>query len=269
MVFSVSALFLGVFAFGLSGLQEQRSQHLLYAQLRGLLDPSSPVAPSIGGMIRAGTPVALINAPEAGLSHVVVAEGTTSGDLLAGPGHRSNSPLPGQRGVSVLVGKSATAGAPFAGITRLHRGQVITVRTGEGLFRYTVAGQVAAGHALPTFRSNSSLLVLVTSAGTGWAGALTSDHLVYVVAKLDGKSVGTPPGRVKAIPLAAVQGHNDPGAWPIVLLWLVVLAGVSALCWRAWYRWGLLRTWLVGAPVLLAVLWVLGNTTMRLLPNVY
>jgi sortase A len=269
MICSVAALFLGVFAFGLSGLQEQRSQHLLYADFRGLLDPSSTVAPSIGGVIPAGTPVALIDSPEASLHQVVVVEGTTSSDLLAGPGHRPDTPLPGQRGVSVLVGKSATAGAPFAGIARLRHGQAVRVRTGQGEFRYTVLGRVAVGHALPTFRSNSSLLVLVTSAGTGWAGPLTSDHLVYVVAKLDGTAVGTPPGRLKTVPPATIQGHNDPAGWLDVLLWLVVLAGVSALCWRAWYRWGLLRTWLVGAPVLFAVLWVLGNSTMGLLPNVY
>ena len=55
MVISVGALFFGVFAFGLSGLQEQRSQHVLYATFRGLLDPSSPNAPWIGG----NTPLAL------------------------------------------------------------------------------------------------------------------------------------------------------------------------------------------------------------------
>ena len=39
---SITALFLGVFAFGLSGLQEQRSQHQLYAEFRGLLGPVEP-----------------------------------------------------------------------------------------------------------------------------------------------------------------------------------------------------------------------------------
>jgi sortase A len=269
MVCSVAALFLGAFAFGLSGLQEQRSQHLLYAEFRGLLDPSSTVAPSIGGRIPAGTPVALVNAPGAGLHQVMVVEGTTSGDLLAGPGHRPDTPLPGQRGASIVVGRSATAGAPFAGLAQLRHGAVIRVRTGQGAFRYTVVGRVAVGQALPAFHSNSSLLVLVTSAGSGWAGKLTSDHLVYVVAKLDGTAVTAPPGRPRSVPPAAVQGHNDPAGLPFALGWLVVLMVVSALCWRSWYRWGLLRTWLIGAPVLFAVLWAFGNESMRLLPNVY
>ena len=266
---SVAALFIGVFAFGLSGLQEQRSQHLLYADFRGLLDPSSTVAPSIGGVIRPGTPVALVDAPAAGLHRVVVVEGTTSGDLLAGPGHRSDTPLPGQKGASVVVGRSVTAGAPFAGIAALRRGEVVRVRTGQGAFRYSVVGHVAIGHALPTFRSNSSLLVLVTSEGSGWAGKLTSSNLVYVVARLDGAAVPAPHGRPRTVVGAAVQGHNDPSGWLPLLFWVAVLTGASALVWRAWYRWGLLRTWLVGAPVLFAILWAIGNAAMRLVPNVY
>ncbi len=111
---SITALFLGVFAFGLSGLQEQRSQHQLYAEFRGLLDPSSPVAPKIGGDIPPGSPVALLSAPVAGLRDVVVVEGTSSGDMLAGPGHLRDTPLPGQSGESVLLGKSRRPGARSA-----------------------------------------------------------------------------------------------------------------------------------------------------------
>jgi len=39
--------------------------------------------------------------------------------------------------------------------------------------------------------------------------------------------------------------------------------------WWLWSRWGILRAWVVGAPVLLALLWGLSNEAMRLLPNVY
>jgi hypothetical protein len=70
MFVSVVTAFFGAFAFGLGGLQEQRSQHQLYSQFRGVLDPSSPVAPRIGGNIPDGTPVALLNSPTAGLRDV-------------------------------------------------------------------------------------------------------------------------------------------------------------------------------------------------------
>jgi len=66
-----------------------------------------------------------------------------------------------------------------------------------------------------------------------------------------------------------VPGQADPGAWPFVVLWLAGLAAASAAVWWLWARWGLLRTWIVGAPILLALLWAMSNEAMRLLPNVY
>ncbi len=269
MTASVIAAFFGVFAFGLAGLQEQRSQHQLYAEFRGLLDPASPKAPSIGGKIPTGTPVALFTAPQAGLHNVVVVEGTSSGTLLSGPGHLPDTPLPGQAGNAVLLGKSATAGAPFAGITRLHRGDVVTVRTGQGNFRYTVQGQVSAGGSLPTIPRDSGLLTLVTSAGSGRLGRLASDHLVFVDAKLQGTALVVPHDQPTTVAPQELPGHNDPSAWPWVGFWLLLLAAGSATTWWLWSRWGILQTWLVGAPVLFAILWGLSDEAMRLLPNVY
>ena len=234
MVVSVVVVFFGLFALVLSGLQEQRSQHLLYAQFRGLLDPSSTTAPSIGGPIPVGTPIALINSPQAGLHNVVVVEGTSSATLLAGPGHRRNSPLPGQAGQSVLVGKGITAGAPFGGITRLRLGDVVTVRTGQGQFRYRVLGPLVAGSRLPTIRSDDGLLTLVTSESSGPLGHLAPGHLAYVEAgdgtdrrAEDGLAVGGPrtrraeclapgravvlgpPGRLRGLLVAVVAlGHR-------------------------------------------------------------
>jgi sortase A len=267
--FSVIALFFGAFAFGLSGFQEQRSQDQLYASFRGLLDPSSPVGPSIGGAIAPGSPVALIDAPEAGLHNVVVVEGTSSSDLLEGPGHLRDSPLPGQLGESIVMGKSATAGAPFGGLTRLHKGDVISVTTGQGTFRFVVEGERVAGDKLPEIPPSGSLLTLVTSAGSGWLGQFAPNHLVYVDAELRGKLVGTPPGRAVDVPAAEIQGRSDPGAWPFIVFWLqALLVGAIGAVWL-WSRWGPLKTWLVAAPVLFGILWGLSNEAMRLLPNVY
>ena len=254
---------------GSSALQEQRSQDQLFASFRGLLDPSSPTAPSIGGAIAPGSPVALLNSPIAGLHNVVVVEGTTSGDLLEGPGHLRDSPLPGQPGESILMGKSTTAGAPFGGITRLRQGDVITVRTGQGRFRFVVEGQRVAGDPLPQIPSSGSLLTLITSAGSGWLGRLAPSRLVYVDARLQGKDVASPPGRPVAVTPAEIQGHGDPSAWPFVVFWLQgLLVGLVGLVWL-WSRWGLSRTWLIGAPVLLGILWGLSTELMRLLPNVF
>jgi sortase A len=262
---SVVVAFLGVFAYGLSGLQEHRSQQQLYAEFRQLL-PGIPNAPSIGGHIAPGTPVALLNAPAAGIHNVMVVEGTSSGDLLEGPGHLPDTPLPGQGGEAVLVGKSTTAGAPFAHVTLLRKGDLVTVRTGQGLFRFTVEGKLVPGTHQAAIPADRGRLVLVTSAGTG---GLAATQLVYVEARLQGKAVAAPPHRPTTVSASDVPGQADPGAWPFVVLWLAGLAAASAAVWWLWSRWGLLRTWLVGAPVLLALLWALSNEAMRLLPNVY
>ncbi|MFZ0251007.1 MAG: class E sortase, partial [Acidimicrobiales bacterium] len=252
---SVVAAFLGVFAYGLSGVQEHRSQQQLYAQFRGLLAPASVVAPSIGGAIATGTPVALISAPAAGMHDVVVIEGTSSGDLLQGPGHLADTPLPGQGGEAVLVGKSTTAGAPFAHVSQLHRGDLITVRTGQGEFSFVVRGRIPPGLHQQEIPANQGRLVLVTSAGAGGEGGLEPSQTLDVEATLSGKAVAAPHHRPQTVAPSELPGQTDPAAWPFVALWLAGLALASAAVWWLWSRWGILRAWIVGAPVLLALLW--------------
>jgi sortase A len=262
------AVFFAVYAFGFSALQEQRSQHQLYAQLRGLLSPSSRVAPAIGGAIRPGTPVALINAPRGVLDDVVIVEGTSSADLLAGPGHLRDSPLPGQPGESIVMGRSVTAGAPFDSIGSLRTGDVITVVTGQGHFRFRVVDTRTAGSVLPQLGASGSLLTLETTVGSGFLGSLHPSRLEYVDAQLVGSPAAAPAGHVLAVPATEQQGHADPTAWPYVVFWLQGL--LVAACGTAWLllRWGRWHTWLVATPVLLALLWGLSTESMRLLPNV-
>ncbi|MFD1273890.1 sortase domain-bontaining protein [Streptomyces kaempferi] len=69
-----------------------------------------------GDLLAPGTPVALIDIPAAHL-HQVVLEGTDSGVLTDGPGHRRDTPLPGQSGTSVLMGRAAAYGGPSAAST--------------------------------------------------------------------------------------------------------------------------------------------------------
>jgi sortase A len=265
---SVLMLFLVAFGLGLSALQEQRAQHQLYAELRGLFSPSSPLAPPVGGVIEPGTPVALLNAPAAGLHNTVVVEGTSAGDLMSGPGHLRDSVLPGQIGQSILLGRSLTAGGPFGALMRLHAGDRISVTTGQGHFNYSVVDIRGTGSPLPAEPTGSSLLTLVTSGGNGWLGKLAPSSVRYVDATLQGKAIDAPLGRPVAVPTAELPGRGDPSSWPFVVLWLQGLVLVTVGMVWAWTRWGRWQTWLVGVSLLLGVLWGLSEQTMRLLPNV-
>jgi sortase A len=264
---SVLMVFLVVFGLGLSALQEQRAQHQLYARLRGFFSPSSPIAPPVGGLIKPGTPIALLNSPAAGLHNTVVVEGTSSGDLMSGPGHLRDSVLPGQVGQSILLGRSLTAGAPFAHVTRVETGDLIVVTTGQGRFVYSVIDVRGTGSPLPAVPAGSSLLTLVTSGGSGWLGRLAPSGVRYVDATLTGKAVSDSVGRPVAVPAAELPGRGDPGSWPFVVLWLQGLVLVTLGMVWAWSRWGHWQTWLVGLSLLVGVLWGLAEQTMRLLPN--
>jgi sortase A len=122
-----------------------RSQQLKYEQLR---EHVADQTEKIGGTIDPGTPIGLIEAPAIDMRYVVV-EGTSSGDLRAGPGHRRDSPLPGQGGVSIIYGRAVVFGAPFERITELRKGDTITVTTGQGTFDYLVDGVRHAGIPVP------------------------------------------------------------------------------------------------------------------------
>lgn len=261
--------FFVVFAFGLSAVQEQRNQQQLYSSLRGLLSPSSTVAPWTGGKIPVGAPVALLNAAKGGLHDVVVVQGSTSSQMRDGPGHLPDSPLPGQVGDSILIGRSSTTGAPFGGLVDLRKGDKIAITTGQGSFTLRVTDLRRAGSALPKIPPSGSLVTFVTSTGPGVLGNVIDGHLLYVDAALVGEAVASPHGQPRSIGSANVQGQGDSSALPFVLAWLFAL--VVSMLGSVWLinRWGWRRAWLFIVPVTLAVLWGLSNEMLRLVPNVY
>jgi sortase A len=261
---SALAGWLLLYAFIFSGLQEGREQHVLYNQLReGLAGATTP----IGGAIAPGTPIAVLDSPRVGL-HDVVVEGTTAGDLEAGPGHRRDTALPGQAGVSTIYGRSVTFGAPFRHITDLRAGDALRITTGQGDFVYRVDRIRRDGDPLPpVLTPDGSRLTLVTANGAGWRQGWAPTETVYVDATLEGKPQPTPPGRPTAIPTSETAFHGDPAVLLELVLLLQLLVGVAFGVTWAQARWGRWQSWLVGAPALVAVLWLVTGTAFRLLPN--
>jgi sortase A len=262
--FALLALWLVFFGLGLTGLQAARSQLVLYGQLRTqLADATEP----IGGTIEPGTPVALIEAARIGLRYVVV-EGSAAGDLRAGPGHRRDTPLPGQAGTCVLYGRATLFGGPFRHVLDLRPGDTITVTTGQGTFEYRVDGVRRAGDPLPgLLRSGGGRLTLVTAEGVSWRKGWAPNHVAYVDATLQGTAQPAPAGRLTGVTRADTAMQGDPGALVPVVLWLQVLMLACAGAAWAQVRWGGAQAWLVFIPAVLAALWGATESALQLLPN--
>ncbi|MEZ0106769.1 sortase A [Catenulispora sp. EB89] len=247
----------GVYAFGLSGLQEQHSQANLYRALAGeLAQATAPTGPAPDG-----APLMILDIPRLGLHQTVVVEGTTGADLARGPGHVRYTVLPGQPGVSVLMGRRGTFGAPFAGLPKLEIGDKITVTTGEGTYTYTV--NAFGQGSKPVADTFPNRLVLATGDST-WIPT----HAVYVGARLDGPAdAGS--GQTGARTDLDKPLASDTDAWPALQLWALALALAVVATVALAVVWNRRAAYLSMAPVLAALLWCVYENATVLLPNLY
>jgi sortase A len=266
LALSLLAVWFLVFAFVLSGLQEHASQGRLYDRFRlQLAEETAPLAEPVP----VGAPVAMINSPSAGMRNVIVVEGTTSRLLKGGPGHLSDTVLPGQLGDVVLFGRSTTYGGPFGRITSMKPGERFTVTTGQGVFTYSVEDVRFPGDPLPPLlKANQSRLTLVTSVGGSWTTAWVPTHTAYVDALLvGGQAQPVPAGVPSSVSKASQPMQGDPSGLVPLIFWLEALAAATFAIGWYWIRWGKTATWLAGAPILLAALWGTSDALMRFLPN--
>jgi sortase A len=259
------AFFLFAFALGIGGLQAERGNELHYSDLRESL--AEGTAPT-GGAIDPGTPVALLTVPRIKVNEVVV-EGTAAEDLRAGPGHRRDTPLPGQPGTSVVFGRAVMFGGPFLRIRTLAQGDVITVTTAQGTFNYAVDDVRREGDPLPDpVAAGGARITLISAEGVSWRDGWAPDRMIYVDATMQGKPVADPGGRPTIIPVQEKAMASDSSAWIAVVLWLQVLAiGAFGAAW-AQARWGGAQAWLTFVPIILVGLWGACDGTLQLLPNV-
>ena len=247
----------------LGSISQHRAQDLLYDELRA--DLAGATAP-LGPVVPLGDPVALLTIPAIGLEQVVV-EGTASGDLLAGPGHRRDTALPGQVGTSVVYGRATTYGAPFADLTERPAGDVFDVAGGLGGTTYTVLGVRRAGDPLPQpVAGGAARLTLVTAEGTGRLGAIAPESVVYVDADAT-NAFPAPPGRPAAVPDSERAMAADDGALPLLALCLALLLALTLGVVAARQRWSTVLVWVVASPLAIALSWASTDVVMRLLPN--
>ncbi|GAA2500814.1 sortase domain-containing protein [Terrabacter carboxydivorans] len=250
----------------LGSLTHNRTQTELYDQLRSsLADGTAPT----GGVIDPGAPVALLSIPTIHVQEVVV-EGTSSVDTLGGPGHRRNTVLPGQPGVSVVMGRATTYGAPFGDVTSLQPGDRLTATTALGVSTFRVERIRRDGDPVPApLADGAGRLTLVTGEGSGTLSALRPASTVYVDAALTSAALPLPAGRPGTVPTAELEMGTDPSALPLVTLGFAALLGLVVGCFRAAAQWRPVLVWTVAAPVALAVAWWTTDLVMRTLPNLF
>ncbi len=285
---SLALLAVGVLGFlgyvvGVSDLQQNRAQAIAYTEFRNnaylATQPVQYVVPganaAVGGTpadvvptLAVGTPVALLQIPELRMSQVVL-EGTDAATLMNGPGHRRNTVLPGQAGVSYIYGRRAAFGGPFADVARIPVGAPITVTTGQGTARYRVTGVRRAGDPLPpALAPGAGRLTLETAGGRPYLPT----SAVFVDASLDPASLPNRTAfaaglRPSAVPDREKAFVTDTSALLPLALWGQLLLACLAAVSVGWVRWGRASTWLVGAPIVAAVSWQVAQTAARLLPN--
>ncbi|MHA7859954.1 sortase [Tessaracoccus sp. Y36] len=252
----------------LSHLQHIVSQHQLRQTFTEQL--AAGTAPVSEGnfedvLLDDGEPVARIEIPTIGVDEIVV-EGTSSGTLMAGPGHRRDTSLPGQAGVSVLMGRGSSYGAPFARVQELAPGETISVVTGQGEHIYEVIGVRQAGDlAPPPIKRGEARLTLMTTRGFPYMPV----GLTRVDAKLV-TPVQTPGLRdttFRTLPPEDKELAGDLSTvWALVFC-LQALVAAEIVAVYAWRRVGPGKTWIVAMPVFLFLGILTCSQIVKLLPN--
>jgi hypothetical protein len=252
-----------------SPLRYAREQIVQMEEFRTTLaNGSAPVGQmdANGDLYPLGTPVAIMNIPALNMT-AVVDEGSTSRVMLAAPGHRRDTVLPGQRGASVIYGRQSLYGGPFGGLAQLKAGNTIRVTTGQGKSLYRISG-VRTGDAPPKAVSTApGTLTLVSTTGFPF--------FPDTVIRVDASLISTP--KETALPLLyaasltpaeKILGSDDSGWLPLLLI-LELGIGLVLLALAGMRYWGRLQTWVVAVPTLLALGIVLAEQVVVLLPNLY
>jgi sortase A len=267
---SVVLLGFAVYIGFVARLHHDRAQLVAYANFRKELalgtaptGQTKPTDPNT--LLDMGTPIAVLSIPKVGLNEVVF-EGTTGAVLEKGPGHLRETPLPGQAGVSTIMGRATMFGGPFGKLASLMPGDMIRVTTGQGVHDYTVLDIRKSGMPSPPQpAAGKGRLVLTTAYG----GPVVPSDVLRVDADLttqvqDSARLKLGPDRV---PHSEQVMAIDTGAWfPMVfvgeaLVMAVALISVARVVWGNW------QAWLVAVPVIGFLGLATADQAARLLPN--
>ncbi|MER7275097.1 class E sortase [Dactylosporangium sp. NPDC000244] len=269
-ILSLALLGFGAYVGFVSRLHHDRAQLTAYANFRkdlalGLA-PTGPTHPDDPAKLLAlGTPVAVLDIPKLHRKEVIF-EGTTGAVLQGGPGHRRDTPLPGQSGVSVIMGRATTYGGPFGDLATLVPGDEFTVVTGQGEHRYRVLDVRHGGMPQPPRPAAGAGRLTLT---TAYGGMFVPSDALRVDADLVSEVMPTPRARLTASQLLPAEQVMaiDTGVWfPLVIVGEALLLAVALLS-AARVFWGTWQTWIVAVPVVGFLGLMTADYVSRLLPN--
>lgn len=235
--------------------------------------PLRGVAPVVPGVAPAeGQPVGTIVIPQIGANYVVV-QGTETADLELGPGHYTNTPLPGQPGNAAIAGHRTTYLHPFYNLNELTPGDPIYVTTTQGRFEYEVSSvQTVAPSDVSVLQPTTVPTLTLTTCNPRYSASqrlVVQATLVSPPASVP--KVDHPLGRDAPPPRPAggLAGQNG-SPWPAVA-WAVPTAVLSGLVWllaRRRHRWqAKFAVYAAGAIPVLVLLFFFFQSVTPLLPT--
>jgi sortase A len=235
-----------------TGLQTARSQSQLRAEFSKAqsqdgtrstpksVDPapgSQPVAAAAPPLSDPpiGSPVGTITIPSIDLSMAVV-EGTGTAQLQAGPGHYSNTPLPGEDGNAAIAGHRTTYLHPFYNLNELVPGDPITVATLQGIFLFHVTSSqsVLPSDVSVISATTNPTLTLTTCTPRYSASQRLVVHATLVVSILAQPHQSS--GRTAApVTPTAVVSSTPTHDWTAAILLGLLVAAITTGVW-IWER---------------------------------
>jgi len=264
------ALYVGV----ISSLHYDRAQHVAYADFRKELAlGTAPLGQTLQKvndtdptkLVPLGSAIAVLHIPKINL-RAVVFEGTTSSVMESGPGHLRSTPLPGQPGVSEIMGRATAYGGPFGKLSHLSPGDILTVTTGQGVNVFRVLDVRREGDPKPALlQAGKGRLVLATADGV----PLIPAGVLRVDADLMSQVRESSPMVLTAADMSSSEQAmgTDPSAWVPLVLWGQGLVIAAILLAWARTRWGRWQVWIVAVPVMLFFGMAVADQAVRLLPN--
>jgi len=233
--------------------------------------PAAPPRPAFSD----GDPVARLEIPKMSLDEIVVS-GVGTDDLKKGPGHYSQTPLPGEHGNAAIAGHRTTYLHPFFRINELGKGDKILVTTLSGLFTYSVTEQLVVNPTDLFVLDPPSDPKVAELTLTACHPRYSASHRIVIHAVLV-PNESAKPRKPPPVPAGSVQGKRahqsledglsgDTRTVTPTIFFGIFWALIGLAWWWAFRRWRHPVTWFTGVLPFLVALFVFYFFLERALP---